>query len=171
MPCESNKIILFLTEKRRECLVHARAYELWLRFLTPIRWMTVISGVALPAIAGFTLLRGRDVFGVPWANVSAVLTFVASLIAALHTALHCEPHQTECRRLKQRYGAMADEFEVALSGDEKTLVKKQADLATRLSELKRNSTEETPGWILEKARRDVPPLPGEESIRTANKYA
>lgn len=160
MSNDANKIVALLNEKRREFLVRARAYELWLRFLTPIRWMTVISGVALPAIAGFTLLRGHDVFGIPWEHISAVLSFVASMIAALHTALHCEPHQTECRRLRWRYAVMADEFGLALVADEKTLPKKQADLTTRLSDLKLHSTEEPPGWILEKAQREVPPLRG-----------
>ncbi|WP_175425532.1 hypothetical protein [Trinickia violacea] len=55
---------------------------------------------------------------------------------------------------------MADEFGLALVADEKTLPKKQADLTTRLSDLKLHSTEEPPGWILEKAQREVPPLRG-----------
>src|SRR5258706_13250881 len=163
MPHESNKIVALLNEKRRECLVQARAYELWLRILTPIRWATVTSGVALPAIAGFTMLQGRDIFGIPWANVCAVLTFAASLIAPLHTALRCEPHQTECHRLRRRYAAMADDFEVALSGDVAPLPRKQAELTTHLSDLKLHSKEETPGWILDKAQRDVAPLRGDES--------
>ncbi|SOE59136.1 hypothetical protein SAMN05414139_01480 [Burkholderia sp. D7] len=165
MSDEANKTVAILKENHRECLVQARAYELWLRFLTPIRWITVISGVALPATAGFMLLRGREIFGAgPWVNVSAVLTFVAALIATLHNALHCEPHQTECRRLKQRYAAIAVEFKAALAGDEKALSRKQAALTTRLSELKRNSTEEPPGWFLDKAQRDVPPLSGDKAI-------
>lgn len=156
MPQEASSVIALLKERQRECLIQARAYDLWLRVLTPIRWITVISGVALPAIAGFTLLRGHPVFGIPWTNVSATLTFIASLIAALHTALHCEPHQTECRRLRRRFAAMADDFETVLSGDEKSLTKKQADLSERLSQLKENATEDPPGWCFDKARRDVP---------------
>lgn len=161
MPYESNKIVVLLNEKRRECLVQARAYELWLRILTPIRLMTVVSGVALPAIAGFTTLHARDVFGVPWANVCALLTFAASLIATLHTALQCEPHQTECQRLRRRYAAMVDEFDLALSGEERTLRRKEAELTNRLSDLKLHSKDEPPGWILDKAQRDVPPLRGD----------
>jgi hypothetical protein len=155
MTQEANSAMALLKERRRECLIQARAYDLWLRVLTPIRWATITSGVVLPAVAGFTLLRGQDIFGIPWTNVSATLTFIASIVAALHNALHCEPHQTECRRLRRRFATMADDFETALSGDEKSLVKKRDDLNARLSQLKQSATEEPPGWCFDKANKEV----------------
>jgi hypothetical protein len=147
--------IKLLQEKRQECLVQAKAFEIWLEFLTPIRWTTIFISIIFPALAGFSLFQGTNIFGINWQHIAAVLTFTASVVAALHTALRCDSHQSACKKLAPLYFALADEFDIAGILDEKAAQKKYTELIKRLADLKRTTTETPIRWAKQKAEREV----------------
>lgn len=148
--------VTLMLEKQRECMVQARAFEIWLDFLTPIRWVTIFIGVVFPALAGFSLLRGAAIFGVSWQNIATFLTFAASVVAGLHAALHCDVHQAGCKKLGPLYSSLADEFGIAVTLEDKARQKRSVELIRRLAELKRSTTETPMYWATQKAAREVP---------------
>lgn len=150
----------FLREKQRECLVRAKAFEIWLDFLTPLRWLTIFIGVVFPAIAGFSLLSNApesSFLGVQWRTISAVLTLLASIVAALHAALHCDAHQTGCKKLGPLFENLSDEFRIAATeSDPKVRRKIRESLAKRLAELKSRATEKPGRWAIQRAESLIP---------------
>jgi hypothetical protein len=158
---ETKDIIDFLREKERACRVMTRAYNHWLFFLTPVRWATIFIGVVFPAFAGISFLRHEEViWGMPWQTVAAWATFIASVVAALHSALHCESHQLGCQRLRARYCALADEFKLAIILDEKLLRKKADELRLKFAKLDESTTETPTKWAIDKAEREIPLVRG-----------
>ncbi|HMY51026.1 MAG TPA: hypothetical protein PLD90_15380 [Rhodocyclaceae bacterium] len=145
----------FLIKQRRECQIAGLAYSKWLSFLTPIRWATVVIGVVFPSLAGFSLLSGKAILGIEWKTISAYLVFFSSIVAALHAALHCESHQAECKRLRNRYQALIDEIDNIMMLQPDDLKEAIHKLHNQLKELKENTTEEPPIYYRKKAEAEL----------------
>jgi hypothetical protein len=104
-PAEMELII----KREIDCKIQRRALDMWLGMLTPVRWLTVIGATVLSAVAGATILQKP--LGSRFGVVVGVCALVASILSALHTALHCDAHQADCRRLISDLRGLESEFE------------------------------------------------------------
>lgn len=147
--------IQLLLDKKRECLVQTRAFEIWLDVLAPIRWLTIFITVFFPALAGLTVVENIAVMGMPWQDTAATLTFFASIVAALHSAFKCDAHQAACKTLAPLYSSLADDFAAAVLLEDKVLAKRTQDLLKKLSDLKKATTETPIRWAIEKAEAQI----------------
>jgi hypothetical protein len=110
----SSKLRAHFRKRQRDCYVEKDAYAIWLALLTPVRWFTVIGGIVLSAVAGaVVLLAEYRVIGDQWRVYGAICAITASVLTGIHTALNCDAHQTECRRLVQLYSGLESRFEAA----------------------------------------------------------
>jgi len=138
----------------RECQVEARAYEIWLGLLTPARWLTVIGGILLSAIAGGVVLVAEyRVEGIPWRIWGARSAILASVLTGIHTGLHCDTHQTECRRLVQLYSGLATAYEAAPLLPGERLNVKFEELEARFEQAKSEAAASPPQWCRRRANR------------------
>jgi len=136
----------------RECQVEAKAYEIWLGLLTPVRWFTVIGGIVLSAIAGgIVLFAEYQVEGEPWRVHGAVCAIFASVLTGIHTGLHCDSHQTECRRLVQLYSGLATAYEAAPLLPGERLNVKFEELEARFEQAKSEAAASPPQWCRRRA--------------------
>jgi hypothetical protein len=98
-----------LAQRRLECWIERRAFEMWLGYLTPLKWGVIGGTVILSAIGGAPLLRHW--LGETWVAIGGACALIAAILAALHTGLRCEEHQAECRHLIQFYRALERDYQ------------------------------------------------------------
>jgi hypothetical protein len=108
---EDADVTRHLSQREMRCRIEGRALDLWLRPLTLLRWVMVGLGTILAAFAGATAL-GR--YGDPWESIGGICALTASILTGLHTALDCEAHQAECRRLIRVYASLEAAYQAAL---------------------------------------------------------
>jgi hypothetical protein len=103
---------------------------MWLGWLTPLRWFTVIGTTVLSALAGATILGAPRLIGSSFPTFAGLCALGASILSVLHTALHCDAHQAECRRLINSYTALEAAFQALQTFP-------QAELKARANELEK----------------------------------
>ena len=108
---EDTDVTRFLAQRESRCRIERRALERWMRPLTLFKWVTVGLGTLLSTVAGATVLG--KLFGDRWALIGGTCALTASLLTGLHTALKCEAHQAECRRLIQVYASLEAAYQAA----------------------------------------------------------
>jgi hypothetical protein len=106
------EVTRLLPRRELQCRIERRALERWLHPLTLLKWGTVILGTILAAVAGATALVGIWFPG-QWEVITAICALTASILTGLHTALKCEAHQAECRRLIQVYKSLEAAYQAA----------------------------------------------------------
>jgi len=100
--------------RERDCKVERRALEMWLALLTPVRWLTVSGITILSAIAAATILGKPAFLGEQlYSLVAGLCALGASILSGLHTALHCDAHQAECRRLSAVFAGLEAGYQAA----------------------------------------------------------
>src|SRR6266404_2269512 len=110
---DQTRLFRLFAQRERQCRVEHRGYSRWLALLTPLKWLTVAGGTVLSALAGATVFSKPQFLGNNWPVYAGVLALLASILTGLHTALHCDAHQAECRRLIQRYQSLETSFQAA----------------------------------------------------------
>jgi len=83
-----------------------RALEMWLGWLTPIKWATVFGSTVLSALAAATILSGsRYVFA------AGLCALGSAILSGLDSHFHCDKHQAECRRFIGIFAALEAGFQ------------------------------------------------------------
>jgi hypothetical protein len=140
----TNRIQLLASQRESDCYVARRALEMWLSRLTPVRWLTVIGTTLLSAIAGATILGAPMLLGRSFPTVAGLCAFTASLLSALHTALHCDAHQAECRRMISLYIALEAAFQALQVLPHSQMEAKAEELEKRYEEVLNSTTAAPP---------------------------
>jgi hypothetical protein len=144
----------FADMRERDCFVEMRALEMWLGFLTPLRWFTVIGSVILSALAGATILGSQQLLGDTFPKFAGVCALLASILTTLHATLHCDTHQAECRRLIQIYQSLYEGFKGAMSEDDATRKAKERDLEKEFETAIRDAKAAAPPRYKRAARKE-----------------
>jgi hypothetical protein len=144
-----------LDQTDRYCRREAFAYREWLGWLTPLRWISVGGGVVLSAAAGFTILRESLPHG---PAISATLAFAASTLTALHVALKCDSHQSECRRLIQAFKSLSVQIAACRELPSAEQEKKKTEIMTKVAHLVETATAVPSEWCYRRADRVITPL-------------
>ena len=84
---------------------------MWLSILNPARWIMLGGITILSAIASAILLKDNGLVGPHWKIIAAACSLAATIFSGLHTVLHCDEHQTECRRLISAYSSLEIGFQ------------------------------------------------------------
>jgi hypothetical protein len=100
-----------LAKRELECRIERRAFEMWLGFLTPLKWGVIIGTVVLSAVGGAPLFR--QWLGERWVLIGGICALISAVLMALHTGLKCDEHQGECRHLIQVYKALERDYQRA----------------------------------------------------------
>lgn len=154
-PKEESRLIGLIALRERQCRIEQRAYGRWLGILTPLRWFTVAGGIILSALAGATVLGKPQLFGDQWPVYGGVLALVASILTGLHTVLHCDTHQAECRRLVQLYESLEAGFQGARARPESEMPRYVEELEAKFAEAKAKAAAAPPRSFRERAEREV----------------
>lgn len=152
-----------LSEKReRDCQVERRALEMWLAWLTPIRWLTVSGITILSAVAAATILGKPTILGEPlYSMVAGLCALGASILSGLHTALHCDAHQAECRRLTGVFAGLEAGYQAARTANAAERKAREQALEKAFSETITGRTATPPVYF---RRRALKELGGESGI-------
>lgn len=143
-------------KRQRECHVEKSSYETWLGLLTPVRWVTIIGGIVLSAVAGgVVLLAEYWPPGESWRVYGAGCAIVASVLTGIHTSLNCDAHQTECRRLIQLYSGLEGAYEAAPLVTRDRLRMRFDELEAKFQEARSEATASPPQWCRRHAKSDV----------------
>jgi hypothetical protein len=139
-----------LDQTDRYCRREAFAYSEWLGWLTPLRWISVAGGVLLSAAAGFSILWKTLPHGT---GISATLAFAASTLTALHVALKCDAHQSECRRLIQAFKSLSVQIATCKELPSPEQEKKKTEIVTKVAHLVEAATAVPGEWCYRRADR------------------
>jgi len=135
--------------------VEHRACGRWLAVLTPLRWFTVAGGTILSALAGATVFSKPVFLGDRWPVYAGVFALLASILTGLHTALHCDAHQAECRRLIQLYQSLEANYQGAQALPAPEIAQRLKQLEAKFEEAKLKATACPPAYFRERAEREV----------------
>ena len=133
-------------EKEVQCLIQARAYSLWLNNLKPANLILVVGGALLSLVAGASLLIEQ---GVLTKEFAGILALISAGFTIIHNKLNCDQHQAECKKLKNSYLGLSEEYANLQAEDdinelkarlnalntERTLIIKQSDAEPSQSSL------------------------------------
>lgn len=147
-----NEILNYLEKKQKECLVQKKAYEKWLRIVTPLRWLAIFVSVVAPAIVGLKVSGG--IFA-DWQLICASVLFTSAIASGLHTGLKCDVHQQECLRLAKQYESLANKFELAKTETSNLLEQRKEELGKKYSDLIENTLTTPAQWCLNSATRAI----------------
>jgi len=100
-------LILMCDTKAQECNVKSRAYTIWLSSLVPTNIILVIGGSLFSLISGSSLLIQQSII-TPFG--AGILALISSAFALTHTKLNCDQHQSECKRLRNIYRGLEEEY-------------------------------------------------------------
>jgi hypothetical protein len=103
---------------------------MWLDLLTPVRWFTIIGTTVLSALAGATILGAPGLLHQSFPTFAGICALGATVLSTLHTALHCDAHQAECRKQINLYAALEAGFQALR-------ILPQSQMSTRLQELEK----------------------------------
>jgi hypothetical protein len=140
---ENNPVLQLFCKREWQCHIEWQALEMWLGFLTPLKWMTVGGGTVLSVVASATVLA--KVFGERSGLVGGLCALGAALLTGLHTALNCDAHQAACRRYIQLYKCLESAYQNAQTLAPSTqLAARQDDLQARFESVTSNATAAAP---------------------------
>jgi hypothetical protein len=106
-----------ITERIAFCRLEHRAYEHWLKTLTPANFLLAGIGGVLSLLAGLSIVTEASLIAPKTAGWIAVL---GAVLTGLHNGLRCDPHQAECRRLANQFEGLQTEYErLQLEPDER----------------------------------------------------
>jgi hypothetical protein len=142
-----------LRDRVWQCRIEWRALEMWLAFLTPIKWLTVGIGTVLSVFASATVLA--KVFGETSGLVGGLCGLGAALLTGLHAALKCDAHQAECRHQIQSYKSLESAYESAQLSSGTELAEKQEALQARFEGLTSKQTVAAPRRFRERAEEQA----------------
>ena len=94
-------------EKEVQCLIQARAYSLWLSNLKPANLILVVGGALLSLVAGASLLIEQ---GVLTKEFAGILALISAGFTIVHNKLNCDQHQAECKKLKNAYKGLSEDY-------------------------------------------------------------
>ena len=152
---DSARVLEHFRLRERQCLVEHRAYSKWLAPLTPLRWITVIGGIALSGLAGIiVLLCEYQRLSNDWRPTGGIFALVAAILTGVHTALNCDQHQAECHRLVHVFSSLEAAFQAARLAPECHLAAKLHELETKFEEAKGNALASAPGWCRRRAEAE-----------------
>ena len=95
-------------ERIRLCKVQRRAYEIWLKTLTPANFMLVGVGGVFALVAGLAIITEAQLVS---AKAAGWLAVAGAVLTGLHAKLKCEPHQAECKKLANQFAELQTEYE------------------------------------------------------------
>src|SRR4051794_8000217 len=99
-----SEVFKYFEEKRKQCLIQKLSYEKWLGIITPLRWISIVLGVILPAFVGFSIFIDTGLISKDhWKIICTLVLLISSIISGLHTALKWDIHHQECIRLSKQY--------------------------------------------------------------------
>lgn len=153
---DHNQVLQFIDLRESQCRVERQSLEMWLGYLTPLRWFTVAGGIVLSAVGGATVLGQPALFGDSWSIVGGVCPLVASILTSLHTGLKCDAHQAECHRLIQVYSSLEAAYQAARLLPPTELSARHATLEERFEEAKTKATASAPASYRQRAERVQP---------------
>ncbi len=148
---EDKDVMELFSRRERECQLRARALELWLATLTPLRWGTVIGTTILSAIAGAAVLSKAVKH---WDIIGGVCALLAAVLSGLHAGLKCDAHQSECRRLIQVYEGLKDTYEAARLSPPTDLMTRQAQLEEKFGDATKNAAAAAPNHYRRRAEQE-----------------
>ncbi|MEQ5842987.1 hypothetical protein N0A02_26380 [Paraburkholderia acidicola] len=90
------------------CKRERRAYEIWLRTLTPANFMLVGVGGLLSLVAGLSIVTKAELIPT---HIAGWIAVVGALLTGLHNRLKCDPHQKECTKLANQFSELQTEYE------------------------------------------------------------
>lgn len=149
-----HRILTKSKDRLKECKAERRAYEIWLAWLFPANVITIVMPAVLAAIAGATILG--DFFEKDGTKIiagGAALTSAA--LTAIHTALKCDSHQAECRRLVQAYYALEAAYSGLEGCQDDSISHNYEKYEERLQHLRESAGAITPEWCKKKAREEI----------------
>src|SRR5437764_532428 len=89
---DSARVLEHFRLRERQCLVEHRAYSKWLAPLTPLRWITVIGGIALSGLAGIiVLLCEYQRLSNDWRPTGGIFALVATIFTAADHVPYVDP--------------------------------------------------------------------------------
>jgi hypothetical protein len=153
---DTDAVIGLIKERQRHCRIEYIALSGWLSFLTPLRWITIAGGTILSALAGATVLSNGAFLGSAFKIYSGIFALTASILTGLHTALHCDTHQAECRRLIQLYESLELAFQATLALPPSEIPRRFHELEAALHEAKLKATATPPMRYRRRAEHEVP---------------
>lgn len=123
-----------IKERIRLCKVQRRAYEIWLKTLTPANFLLVGVGGVLALVAGLSIVAEAQLISTKAAGWIAV---AGAGLTGLHAKLKCEPHQTECKKLANQFAELQTEYEcLQLIRDDKARNEQLIALEHKLSAIR-----------------------------------
>lgn len=135
--------------RERECRLQAAAYRRVLHLLAPANWLLVAGAALLSTVAGATIVTTTVPHFIP-----ALLALLSAAFTVIHKGLHCEVYQSECRRLRSAYDALACRYRSL------ELIETPADfhrdlraLDAREATLRAEANITPPDWALQRAER------------------
>jgi hypothetical protein len=131
----SNALQALSIQRESDCYIARRALEMWLSFLTPVRWLTVIGSTVLSAVAGAAILSTPRLLGGSFKTTAGLCACGAALLSSLHTALHCDTYQAECRRLISSYTALEAAFQALRALPQSQLSTKEQELERKYEDI------------------------------------
>jgi hypothetical protein len=122
-----------IAERIALCKVESRAYEIWLKRLTPANVVLAGLGGLLSLIAGLSIITEANLIEPKVAGWIAVL---GAALTGLHNRLRCDPHQIECRKLANQFAALQTEYErLQLEAHEQPKSEQLLSLEHKLAEI------------------------------------
>ena len=152
---DPEEIKQFFIKRQRQCRIERRSLEMWLTWLTPLRWFTVAGGIILSAVGGATILSKPGLLGDDWSVIGGLCALSASILTGLHAGLNCDSHQSECRRLIQVYSSLEAAYEAAGLLPPAELPGRQSALEEKFEEAKTKATAAAPSNYRRRAEREV----------------
>jgi len=150
---EIEKYVSRLKRSKEKCLINIEAYDIWLSVLVPLRWIAITIGVIFPAFAGFAIFSQK--LGAEWKVWSAWILLISGIVTGFHTALKCNSHQEECKKLMVRYEALADEYGDAIDNQPDDIKSVYETLGNELYKLKKDSATKPAKWCFSKAKKKL----------------
>jgi len=148
-----NELIAISESKARECRIKSRAYSIWLSSLVPANVVLVIGGALLSLIAGSSLLIEQNIIS---PTLAGFLAIISSAFAIIHTKLNCDQHQAECKKLRNIYKGLEEDYlNLKIVEDKEDLRERIEKLNSELSHIIKNAAADPSEKSLRKARNEV----------------
>ena len=129
-------------ERQAECGERANFFDSQLRLFSYTNWITVLIPSLLGVLAGSGLFADSNLVFLRFETSTwiGIGTLLAAILTAIHKALDCDAHQTECRRLVQVYSGLEVRYRTLAQIETPSIADELLALDSELGELRQSQT-------------------------------
>ena len=149
----NQEILDHINDRIKECKLKVRAFEIWLGALLPANVVLVGGAALLSLIAGAEILVKTNLISV---NTAGILALTSSGFTLIHNRFRCDPHQAECKRLKNELSSIRTKYEsLRIESDDAVLREKLTELDAGLAQLRAGAAASPMNWCTRKAESEL----------------